>query len=71
MSKRGSKMQANVFKAYLALRGYTIRRLAKEMGISPKTLSEKIKGKYDFTMTEAKTICTILEIDKPGDIFFT
>ena len=63
-------MQANIMKSYLALRGYTIGKLAKELGISAKSLSEKINGKHEFTITEAKTICKILTIEDPVEIFF-
>ena len=51
------------------LHGYTIGKMAKKLGISAKSLSKKINGKHEFTITEAKRISASLQIEKPTDIF--
>lgn len=57
------------FKAQLARKEYTQKRLAKEIGMTPKTLYLKIKsGK--FGTDEVEQIMKVLEIDNPIPIFF-
>ena len=50
-------------------KGYTQEKLAKELGISPKTLSNKLT-KGVFGSDEIEKMIKILEIDKPTKIFF-
>ena len=52
--------------------GFTQRTLAKEIGINPSTLSEKLNNKYAFTMAEMDKICKKLNIPKSeiGVYFF-
>ena len=63
-------MQVYKLKSYMALHGQTIIALAKFVGLSSKTMSEKINGKSDFTVKEAKLITELLEIENPLEIFF-
>ena len=49
--------------------GYSQVTLAKAIGISPATLSLKLNGKRDFTLTEMRTIVTVLHITN-GDYYF-
>jgi len=63
-------MQTNKLKSYMALHGQTIVALAESVGLSSKTMSEKINGKADFTVKEAKLVTELLEIENPMEIFF-
>lgn len=61
---------AQEFRAQLSRMGYTQRRLAKELGMSDNTMTQKIKtGK--FTLVEANEIGRILQIKDPVPIFFS
>ena len=64
-------MQDNKLKSFISLRGYTIDRLAKEIGVSTANLSAKLNGKRQFKMNDAKNISRVLHIENPVDIFFT
>ena len=59
------------FKALLVLKGFTVGMVAKELGVNEATLYRKMNGESDFYRNEIQTICDLLEIDNPGDIFFT
>ena len=60
---------ASELKAQIARRGYTQEKLAKEIGITPKTLGIKIKtGK--FGTDEVTKIMQVLDISDPVPIFF-
>ena len=52
--------------------GFTQTALAKKIGISVSTLSEKLNNKYPFTMKEISAICEALSISKEeiGVYFF-
>lgn len=60
----------NQIKSYLSLKGYTIEKLAREIGMSTASLSAKINGKREFTVSEAKRLCDSLDIHNPADVFF-
>lgn len=45
-------MNLNKFKAKMVLNGDNLKTLAEYLGISYMTLSNKLKGEYDFTQTE-------------------
>jgi len=59
----------NELKGKIRAKGYTQEKLAKELGISPKTLSNKL-SKGVFGSDEIDKIVRILEIDNPIEIFF-
>lgn len=59
----------NELKGKIRAKGYTQERLAKELGISPKTLSSKL-SKGVFGSDEIEKMIKILEIDNPIEIFF-
>ena len=44
--------------------GFNQTKLAKQIGISVSTLSEKLNNKYAFTMKEINEICKTLGIPK-------
>ena len=66
----GVNMQTYKLKSYMALHGQTIVALAKSVGLSSKTMSEKINGRSDFTVREAKMVTELLKIENPLEIFF-
>jgi len=59
----------NELKGKIRAKGYTQVKLAKELGISPKTLSNKL-NKGVFGSDEIEKMIKILEIKNPIDIFF-
>ena len=61
----------NYDKILLAMykRRMSRRSLAKKLGISPATVSRKLNGKVDFTVSESQRICEILQLN-PNEIFF-
>ena len=58
-------MNSNLLRGKIAEKGYTQEKLAKEVGISRKLL-----GKREFTLTEVVSICKVLDIADPVNIFF-
>ncbi|NFO86662.1 helix-turn-helix transcriptional regulator [Clostridium botulinum] len=59
----------NELKGKIRAKGYTQEKLANELGISPKTLSNKF-NKGIFGSNEIEEMIEILDIDNPIDIFF-
>lgn len=62
-------------RAEMARRRITMRELCKELNergikIALSTLSQKINGKYEFTLEEADAIQAVLQTDIPLDILF-
>lgn len=61
--------KANEFRAQLARKGMSQRRLADVIGIDEKTMITKVKtGK--FNREEIEKIMDVLDIDDPRPIFF-
>ena len=60
----------NELKGKMKAKGYTQEKLAKELGISSKTLSNKL-CKGIFGSDEIEKIIKILDIQNPLEIFFT
>lgn len=60
----------NNLNAELSRRGMTQKELASKININPTTLSKKMNGLQDFTLTEAKMIKKILLVDIPIDELF-
>lgn len=60
-----------MIRAQMTLHGYTVDKLAKELGISTKTLSTRLNNSPEkFTQEQMQTIVTVLKIKNPMDIFF-
>jgi len=59
----------NELKGKIKAKGYTQERLAKELGMSSKTLCTKL-NKGIFGSDEIERIINILEIKDPLEIFF-
>lgn len=63
-------MKANLLKAEIAKADMTQTELAEKIGMSPQTLSKKIKtGK--FGLTEVEKIIRVLNLINPIEIFLT
>ncbi len=62
-------LDVNAFKAALTKKGYTQAQLAEKIGISSRTLTNRIKT-GDFGSVEIKKISEVLEISNPMSIFF-
>ena len=54
----------------MAETGITQNALAKSLGMSRSTLSLKMNGKREFTLTELQIIVKVLNIDDPRSYFF-
>lgn len=64
-------VNTNEIRAYMARRRLNITKVAKEMGVSSKTLSDKLaKHPENFTQWEMEALVNILKIDDPSIIFF-
>lgn len=65
-------VDTRMIKAKMVLHGYTIGKLANELGLSTKTLSTRLNNSPEkFTQEEMEKIIDILKIRNPVDIFFT
>ena len=49
-------MVRNVLRGVMAKYGVTIAQMAEVVGISSNSMSKKINGKVDFTLTEVRAI---------------
>ena len=69
--KRGDNLiNANLIRAKIVEKGMTQEQVAKEMGISAKTFSQKMKSGR-FGLHEAEKMIEILKIEDPDKYFFT
>jgi transcriptional regulator with XRE-family HTH domain len=57
------------FKAAMVRKGYTQKMLAEKLGISEKTLCERLKAQR-FGTEEIEQLIPLLEISDPMAIFF-
>ncbi|WP_196599809.1 helix-turn-helix domain-containing protein [Pectinatus frisingensis] len=62
----------NKFKYIVSIRGYTLKKVADEIGVNPATLYRKMNGVSDFTRSEMQLIRNLLDlsIKEADDIFF-
>ena len=56
-------------KAILFERKVTQKELGKLVGISERGMTDKMRGKVEFTYTEVYLICRELGIDNPLEVF--
>ena len=62
-------------RAEIARKGFTIEKLVDEMkkrgfNLTMSMLSQKLNGKYEIYLKEAKALKEIVETDLPLDILF-
>lgn len=62
-------MNANKIRAQIKEKGMNQGEVAKKIGISQNSLSRKLLGKRDFSLSEVVALCSILEFDNPQEIF--
>ncbi|WP_196607349.1 helix-turn-helix domain-containing protein [Pectinatus frisingensis] len=62
----------NKFKYIVSIRGYTLEKVADEIGINQATLYRKMNGVSDFTRAEMQLIRNLLDLSvkEADDIFF-
>ncbi|MBU3195696.1 helix-turn-helix domain-containing protein [Clostridium algidicarnis] len=64
-------VNTRMIRAQMALHGYTINSLSKELGISAKTLSTRLNvSPENFTQMQIQKMITTLKIQEPMKIFF-
>lgn len=57
-------------KAEMTRRGLKLEDVATKMDMTISTLSQKLNGKYPFTLNEAKQFKIIVETDLPLEVLF-
>ncbi len=62
-------VRSDLLRGKIAEKGLNIRKVAEVLGITPKTMSDKLK-KGVFNTDEAEKLVSLLEIENPGRIFF-
>lgn len=62
-------IRCDLLRGKIAEKGYSQSRLAKELGISPKTFLSKMKRGV-FNSDEMIKMVDLLDIEKPAEIFF-
>lgn len=65
-------MKVDVLKIeyYMASKGYDKQKMAKLMGWSRGTLRNRFINPSDITLGEMDKMIEILEIARPGDVFY-
>lgn len=62
-------VNTNALRAEWVKKGLTQNQVAKSIGISSKTMSNRMKKKV-FGTDEAKKLISLLDIENPAAIFF-
>lgn len=62
-------MNANLIRAKMAEKGVTQGETAQAITISVNSLSRKMNGKREFTLSEVIRLCEFLEIENPASVF--
>lgn len=64
-------INTKLLKSYFVKNGLKQEEIAKKIGISYQSLSDKINNKSQFKVDEVSILCKILDIkDEKDDIFF-
>lgn len=63
-------LNVNEFLACITRKGMSREQVAKEIGMTPKTFSRRIKNRV-FGSDEIEKLITLLDIDNPMTIFFS
>lgn len=61
---------SNLLRGRIAEKGYTQREVAKMIGITYQSFSEKINNKSNFKVSEIIKLCDILDISDKDRYFF-
>ncbi len=62
-------MTNNLLRAKMAECGYSQGQVASLIGMHGNTLSRKVNGESDFTLTEVRKLCRVLRIADPVRVF--
>ena len=62
-------MNNNLLRAKMTECGYSQGQVASLIGMHCNSLSRKIKGESDFTLTEVRKLCRVLRITDPVRVF--
>ena len=62
---------ANLLKAELLIKGISNDELAKILGINKATLSKRINGKSEWTLSELKQVGNLIGLEKLEKIFLS
>lgn len=63
-------MRASIIRGKIKEKELTQETLAEMLGMSANSLSRKLNGKREFTISEASAVSEILGIENPNDVFF-
>lgn len=64
-------INTKLLKSYFVKNGLTQEDVAKNIGISYQSLSDKVNNKVQFKVNEVSSLCEILNIkDDKDEIFF-
>lgn len=58
----------SLLRGKIAEQGTSQRKLAQKIGLNEKTFSEKMNGKYDWSLSEVQQICKLLKISSAQEI---
>jgi transcriptional regulator with XRE-family HTH domain len=64
-----TKDQANEIRAQMKRKGVTLDDVAEHLKVSRNTVSRKLNGKSEFTVSEVLNICEFLEAPELSKIF--
>jgi len=56
--------------SHMALKGYDKKEMAKMMNLSMYKLRKKLNNPSDITLGEMNKMIEILDIERPGDVFY-
>lgn len=62
-------MNLNLLRAKMVECGYSQGQVASLIGMHGNTLSRKVNGESDFTLTEVRKLCHVLRIADPVRVF--
>lgn len=64
-------INTKLLKSFFVKNGFTQENVAKKIGISHQSLSDKINNKVQFKVNEVSALCEMLNIrEEKDDIFF-
>ena len=62
-------MRNNLLRAKMTECGYSQGQVASLIGMHGHTLSRKVNGKSEFTLSEVRNLCRVLHITDPARVF--
>ncbi len=62
-------MSNNLLRAKMTECGYSQGQVASLIGMHGNTLSRKVNGESEFTLSEVRKLCRVLRITDPARVF--